>query len=161
MDTERAVVGGSVLAMLVVVVLTGPLVPLLELPQGESGENLSMETGGAGVETPKLAAFSVQSVPSVVTLKRNEERYRTAETVTLEVQSGEQTAEVTARVTGDGVNLTANASVGASETRTVELTPTGSVGSAPSEARLVVTVDVRDESYVVVNRTVEVRENDE
>jgi len=159
MDAERAVVGGSVLAMLLVVVLTGPLVPMLELPEGESSENLSMDSDNAGIGAPKLAAFSVQSAPSVLTLERKDGRFQTAERVTLEVQAGNQTVEVTSRVIGDGMRLTANGSVGAGETRTVDLAPTGAVDSTPSEARLVVTVETQNESYVAVNQSVEIEES--
>lgn len=161
MDAERAVVGGSVLAMLVVIVLAGPVIPMVELPSGESGENLSMDTDNAGVGTPKLAAFSMQSVPSVLTLERKNGQYQTAEVVTLEVQANDQAVNVTTKVVADDMLLTANASVGEGEGRTVELAPAGSVGSAPSEARLLVTVEIRDKSYVTVNRTVEIRERDE
>jgi hypothetical protein len=156
MADQRTVVVGAVGLMAIVAVVAGPLVPFVSLPASDLAGELSPDSDAGGVDTPKRLGYAVPDPPDAVSITATDDGYRVTEPVRVELETGTASATVTVRLRANDTVLATNATVGNETTAILDLQPSGDQRIQSDTAQLLVTIQAGGQTYVALNRTVEV-----
>lgn len=156
MPDQRRVVLGVVGLMAIVAIVAGPLVPFVSLPASGLAGDLSPDSDAGGVDTPKRLGYAVPDAPDAVAIASTDAGYRVTDPIRVEIETGTATATVTVRLGSNDTVLAANETVTNGTTTVLSLYPAGDHSIESDTAKLTVTIRADGQTYVALNRTVEV-----